>query len=267
MKRTVPGLLLALFWFVVLLKGSPLVFYFIMIGVAVIGGLEYYKMVFPEKGGIGSCVYLVLVLILPVLAAVPGIAEQQRNAVNFFAFFLTILFFITRYTHFDDSFNRLTRMIFGLVYVGGLMSFLLAIRYLPDGGRWLIVLTAITAGSDSGAYFVGSTIGKTKLCPGVSPKKTVEGALGGLAAGMLAACVFAGFLLADVSWWFLLPTTLVLTGVGMLGDLTESIVKRGTGVKDSGTLLSGHGGVLDRIDSLLLAAPVLYYLLALTENL
>ena len=267
MKRTVPGLLLALFWFLILLKGSAALFYFTMIGVAVIGGLEYFKMVFPEKGGIGSCLYLVLVLISPVVAAAPGVGDLPRSAFNFLAFFLVILFFIVRYTHFDDSFNRLSRMIFGLVYVGGLMSFLLAIRYLPDGGKWLIVLTAITAGSDSGAYFVGSTFGKRKLCPGVSPKKTVEGALGGLVAGVVAASVFACFLFSNVSWWFVLPTAVLLTGVGMLGDLTESIIKRGTGVKDSGTLLSGHGGVLDRIDSLLLTAPVLYYMLALTGNL
>jgi phosphatidate cytidylyltransferase len=152
-------------------------------------------------------------------------------------------------------------VIFGVVYVGFLASYLVLIRYLPQGGSWLVVLSAITAGSDSGAYYFGCRFGRRKLCPNISPKKTIEGALGGLLCGVSAALVLAGMLLDQVNWLFILFTAGSLTGVGILGDLTESIIKRGTDTKDSGRLLAGHGGVLDRIDSLLLAAPVLYYLL------
>lgn len=261
MKRTVPGLLLALIWFLLLLKGTALLFYLVMLGVASIAGHEYFKMVFPEGCDAVSRIYLTVALILPVLLSTPSVTELYRPAAGFLAFFLITLYFIVRYTHFKDSYNRLSRMVFGVVYVGGLMSYLLMLRYLPDGGKWMIVLTAITAGSDSGAYYVGSTFGRTKLCPGVSPKKTVEGAFGGLCGGVIAAFIFANMLLNTVHWLFLLVAAVLLTGIGMLGDLTESIIKRGTGVKDSGTLLSGHGGVLDRIDSLLLAGPVLYYMI------
>jgi phosphatidate cytidylyltransferase len=152
-------------------------------------------------------------------------------------------------------------MVFGVVYVGVLASYLVLLRQYPEGGSWLVVLSAVTAGSDSGAYYFGSTFGKRKLCPNISPKKTVEGALGGLLCGLVAACVSASLLLDTVDWLFVGMAAVLLTGVGILGDLTESMIKRGTGTKDSGTLLAGHGGVLDRIDSLLLTAPVLYYLL------
>ena len=138
---------------------------------------------------------------------------------------------------------------------------LILLRHLPDGGIWLIVVSAVTAFSDSGAYFVGRAFGKHKLCPSISPNKTVQGAVGGVGAGLLGAILFAFILLPVVNWPFLVLSAILLGGVGIAGDLTESIVKRGTGTKDSGTCLAGHGGILDRVDSLLFAAPVLYYLI------
>jgi phosphatidate cytidylyltransferase len=153
----------------------------------------------------------------------------------------------------------------GIFYIGFLASHLVLIRQLPDGGAWLIILSAITAGSDSGAYYCGRAIGRTKLSPNISPKKTVEGVAGGLVAGIALSSLFAWMLLPSVNWLFLLPVAALLTGAGICGDLTESVIKRGTDTKDSGTILAGHGGVLDRIDSLLFAGPMLYYLLVLTR--
>lgn len=152
-------------------------------------------------------------------------------------------------------------MMFGAVYVGLLVSYLVFLRELESGGRWIVVLSGVTAGSDTGAYLFGSTLGRRKLCPGISPKKTVEGALGGLLCGVAAAVLMAALLFNDLNLLWIAGMAIVLTGVGILGDLTESIIKRGTGTKDSGRLLAGHGGVLDRIDSMLMTAPVFYYLL------
>ncbi|MEJ2056339.1 MAG: CDP-archaeol synthase, partial [Desulfofustis sp.] len=126
---------------------------------------------------------------------------------------------------------------------------------------WLIILTAVTAGSDTGAYLVGSKFGRRKLCPSISPNKTVEGALGGIAGGVIAAVVLFFLFSIEAALWFVTLLAFGLALVGMLGDLIESVIKRGFRVKDSGSLLRGHGGVLDRIDSLLLAGPVLYYIL------
>lgn len=127
----------------------------------------------------------------------------------------------------------------------------------PAGNRWLLTALAIVWAADSGAYFAGRAFGKHKLAPRVSPNKTVEGLLGGLVAGLLTACVFgwiAGVQLSGLGWLLLVATVTVLASV--LGDLFESLLKRHAGAKDSGHLIPGHGGVLDRIDGVLAALPV-----------
>ena len=146
------------------------------------------------------------------------------------------------------------------------MSLVAVHRITPDGALAALFLLALTSVADSGAYFVGRAIGRHKLAPGISPGKTVEGVAGGLFAVVLVlalpvillrqpALPVPGFLLLCV----------VVTLVSVTGDLFESLVKRRHGVKDSGTLLPGHGGVLDRIDSLTAAAPVFYTGLVLLE--
>jgi phosphatidate cytidylyltransferase len=261
MKRIVPGILLAVVWVLLLLKGTPLYFHVAMFVVTAIGASEYLNMIFKDRPGVFSRLYLICTLFLPVAFVWPQCETISAYLGLFVSFFLITIYFIRCYAHFDDTYERFSRMVFGAVYVGVLASHLVMLRYLPQGGSWLVVLSAITAGSDSGAYYFGSNFGRRKLCPNISPKKTVEGALGGLLCGVSAAVLFAWLLLDDVNWIFVIFSAIFLTVVGILGDLTESIIKRGTDTKDSGRLLAGHGGILDRIDSLLLASPVLYYLL------
>ena len=152
-------------------------------------------------------------------------------------------------------------MVFGLFYIGVLGAHLVLLRFVPDGGSWLIIASAITACSDTGAYFVGKAMGKRKLCPNISPNKTIEGAVGGILCGLIGALAVAVLLLPSFNWFFLIAAAVFLGAVGIAGDLTESIIKRGTATKDSGSCLAGHGGILDRVDSLLFVCPVLYYLL------
>lgn len=261
MKRTLPGILLAAAWVLLLLFGTSQMFYLAMLGVTAIGAGEYLGMTCKTNVTGIDRIYLLLALILPTLFAGQVIGGVDAGDGLFISFFLLSLYFIRRYTHFEDSYERLSRLVFGAVYIGFLASYLVGVRELSEGGGWLVILTAVTAGSDTGAYWCGSTWGRRKLCPGISPKKTVEGALGGLVCGVAAAMVLSGLLLQEVNWFFILAAAVLVTGVGILGDLTESIIKRGTGTKDSGKLLAGHGGVLDRIDSMLLSAPVFYYLL------
>jgi phosphatidate cytidylyltransferase len=134
----------------------------------------------------------------------------------------------------------------------------------PDGPYWVLALCLLVWCADIGAYFVGRKCGRRKLAPGISPGKTVEGLFGGIGAGMLGAAALA--LLPQIplsgSWFLLCSFTLIIS---VFGDLLESLMKRSVGLKDSGALLPGHGGVLDRVDSLLAAAPVFalgYWLLA-----
>lgn len=124
------------------------------------------------------------------------------------------------------------------------------------GHRWLLVALAIVWAADSGAYFAGRRYGRRKLAPRISPNKTVEGALGGLAAGVAVAILGAWFAGAAGSWLPVAATAVAAVAFSIVGDLFESLLKRHAGVKDSGDLIPGHGGVLDRIDALLPALPV-----------
>jgi len=121
----------------------------------------------------------------------------------------------------------------------------------------LALLLAIVWLGDSGAYYIGKTWGRHKLAPRVSPNKTWEGAIANIAAGMLAATAWSYWRLGEVDGWILFLAALVSTAA-QIGDLVESLLKRGAGVKDSGQILPGHGGMLDRMDALLFAAPVMW---------
>ena len=113
--------------------------------------------------------------------------------------------------------------------------------------------------TDSGAYFIGKAMGKTKLWPDISPNKTVEGSIGGIVCAMIVAALFVFLTDIDATLWSLLGITLFLSAFGQLGDLVESALKRHFNVKDSGKLLPGHGGILDRFDSLLFVWPLLHF--------
>lgn len=150
--------------------------------------------------------------------------------------------------------------IFGVMYIALSLSWLVPIRFSePATGRQLILLLFLVIWSgDIFAFFVGRAVGRTLMFPRVSPKKTVEGAVGGLAASLLAAWGFAHWFwrTADLKMVMLLAGLVAIAG--QVGDLVESALKRGAGLKDSGSLLPGHGGLLDRIDSLLFGAPALW---------
>jgi phosphatidate cytidylyltransferase len=172
--------------------------------------------------------------------------------------------------------------VFGILYVGLFLACLLPLRYSDPamGGKWLarsgvpdsttgrnllLFLFLVIWAGDISAYLVGRTVGRRLLIPRISPKKTVEGAVGGLAGSLLVAWLFT------YCWWQTaeLKTVMLLAGLvalfGQVGDLVESALKRGANLKDSGSLLPGHGGMLDRIDSLLFGAPILWLALALRD--
>lgn len=156
----------------------------------------------------------------------------------------------------------------GMAYIGLLFSGFVLLRGLPgriavplfgmaDRGAWLMILTAACVwATDTGAYLVGRAVGRHKLAPGVSPGKTVEGAFGGLAAGLVVGVVLGSAL--HLSMRQGLAVGAISAVAGQLGDLFESALKREIGIKDFGHILPGHGGVLDRFDSLLFAVPLVY---------
>jgi len=153
----------------------------------------------------------------------------------------------------------------GVAWVGGGLAHFMLVRDIPVDGRLLVFTILITVfADDTAAFFVGRAIGRHRLAPVISPGKSIEGFIGGTVAGV-AVTFFALYEQDVVSTWESLVLGLVIALAATLGDLFESAVKRDLGVKDSGRLLGGHGGVLDRVDSLLWAGPASYFaLLALS---
>lgn len=161
----------------------------------------------------------------------------------------------------EAAFARGGKLIFGLVWIVGMG---LHITLLANTDlNWAILLLLIVITGDTGAYFSGRFFGKRKLFERVSPKKTWEGVYGGLVASVIATLCFAHFQLPDLTAVHGVALALLVGAAGVTGDLVESLVKRACGVKDSGAIMPGHGGVLDRVDSLLLGAPVMVLYLEL----
>jgi phosphatidate cytidylyltransferase len=161
---------------------------------------------------------------------------------------------------------RFAFSLMAFLYVPFMLGYLVLLRYTPDDtqGFWTLLLPIFASFStDVGAYFVGKRFGKRKLAPSISPGKTVEGSIGGIAAGFIGLLLIAALANTAVPfrWVELLAVSLLLSLAAQLGDLTESMLKRYCGVKDSGSFLPGHGGLLDRMDSLLFSVPLTYFLL------
>jgi len=159
----------------------------------------------------------------------------------------------------EGAFEDITSTFFGIFYVALLFGFQVAIHRGPDGKYWLVLMYLVIWASDTGAYYIGTAFGKHRLYEKISPKKSIEGLAGGIAASMATAAVCRIWLVPSLG-----PAEAVLLGgllaiAGAIGDLAESLIKRSAGVKDSGAIIPGHGGVLDRMDSMLFAAPLLYY--------
>jgi len=259
MGRVKPGVLMAVLWVLLLFLGSRVLFCLVIVAGVIIALFEFFFMVAQTLGS-GSRILAVAISLLPVVAACGGSAEAVLISV-YLALLGLVVLVLSLFARFEDGWAFLSSAGFAVFYISLCSAFLVLIRFLPDGTSWLLLLTAITAGSDIGAYYTGRSFGRRKLCPDISPGKTVNGAVGGILSATFVALLLSVFLLPENSTFKITLAAAVLAGIGIYGDLTESIIKRACGVKDAGTLLGGHGGVLDRVDSLLLAAPLLYIFL------
>jgi phosphatidate cytidylyltransferase len=161
-----------------------------------------------------------------------------------------------------ESVSAAAATLLGAVYLGALGGTIAALRILDpvaEGGWRLVLLLGILVFADSAAFFVGHAVGRRRLAPLVSPGKSVEGALGGLVGGVAGAFAVRQLGLPNLPLLHTAGLGALVAAMGIVGDLDESLLKRWAGVKDSGRLFPGHGGMLDRLDSLLFGAPVLYY--------
>lgn len=161
-----------------------------------------------------------------------------------------------KFTELSSLVNYQAKGVLGFFYVGLLPALGCRLAFLPNGIIWFCTMLAIVFAGDTFAYLVGVRFGKTKLMPTLSPKKTVEGSLGGLAGSVIAG-YFASLYLPHVNVMGLMALALIVGAFAQIGDLFESLLKRVANMKDSGSIMPGHGGALDRIDGVLFATPLM----------
>jgi len=176
---------------------------------------------------------------------------------------------IFRPDNLKTALSSVSATVFGVIYVALLAACLIGVRMIPDSAtktlvphlasKMLTMFFAIVMLTDTGAYYTGRTLGRHKLAPRVSPGKTIEGAIGGFVTAVVAGFLCKLTFFPEIPIAHAMALGAALGVIGQFGDLAESLLKRGANVKDSGTLLPGHGGMLDRVDSLLFCAPVLYF--------
>jgi len=159
---------------------------------------------------------------------------------------------------FAEHFRELMFAVFGLLYLAFIPLYLPLLNSAAAGSAWALLFLFVVWMTDTGAYFAGKKYGKTKLYPLISPKKTREGALGGLAASWLIALIFKLVFFRAMPWGAVFFVPLLISPISQVGDLCESFLKRAFDVKDSGSILPGHGGFLDRFDGVLFGLPVMY---------
>lgn len=258
MKRLITGTLVFAGWLLLVLFGGISLFW---LAVSVMGAIALHEYGKIALGGLTRSARFEALFcgLLPFLAAFSGKVEIVAAVIPL-AFFVLVGLIISRYQDLDDPFMFLSRSALGIIYIGFCGAHLILLRHEPYGMNWLLWLTGITVGSDSFAYYIGRLLGKRKLCPAVSPGKTVAGFVGGLVGSVLVAVLLSEVLFVDHNPVVMGLAAALLSCVGVLGDLCESVIKRAMAVKDSGSILPGHGGILDRIDSLLFTTPVLFVL-------
>jgi phosphatidate cytidylyltransferase len=244
---------------------------------AVVAGLaawEYYRIAHAAREAPMTAVGTVLAVLIPLGVHAYHAGHFNPPVLTLGAVIVLIVFSLAIWLRGVEGrpIGAAATTIFGVLYSGGLLSFAYGLRYhnyavgAAAGTALLLYPLVLTWTSDSAAYFVGRAIGRHKLSPSVSPGKTVEGAVGALVVCILVSWVYARYALPRYAMLGVMPGWTFIFGVVVsvavqLGDLTESLIKREAGVKDSSHLIPGHGGVLDRIDGMLFALPVAYLLL------
>ena len=247
-------ILIATIWF-----GKPW-FTLLVAAMAVLGSLEFYRL--PSHSKIQPITYLgtawVLLLILsphcPYAAATPLLITS--------AIIISLIWLLFQSSR-EQAFTNWAWTMAGILYIGWMLSYWVALRNLDAGRDWVFWGVLTTIASDISAFFIGRTWGKRPLAPAISPGKTWEGAIGGLLAAVVVSLVLTTIFSLPLNYW---QTILLGCGISIfaqLGDLVESLLKRNVDAKDSGRLLPGHGGILDRIDSLLFTGVVVYYCVTL----
>jgi len=229
--------------------------------VSILGLLEYYRMTWPDIPV--SLKIISLALAYPLFYFISrGPFVMILPSACLWVIAPMLLYLFAYPTQRARASEGIGTMLLGFFYICLPLSLLLFVERYPGGSQWIIFLLCVVFSSDTGGYYAGRFFGRHKLYPAVSPGKTWEGALGAFLAGLWAALIVARILSSIELNMPIIVLAAFLSILSQIGDLAESMIKRNHGVKDSGRILPGHGGILDRIDGLLFTIPVLYLFLA-----
>ncbi len=257
LKRWISGLILAPSLILFILFAPPWLFLLFILSLVLLGLREYYDLSLPAISPKEKRLGMILGLILPVSIYF----EDYRFFLASLTFLLLFLFIraLFQSEEFPLRIEKASKHLLGFFYLSFLLAQFLLLRKL-DGGRLLVLFTLVAVYfGDTTAFYVGRAWGRKKLAPRISPGKTVEGGWGAVVGSILGTLVSKFIFLPQLSWFDILVLGGAIGVVGQMGDLWESLLKRSAQVKDSGTLIPGHGGLLDRIDSVLFAAPCVYF--------
>ena len=235
--------------------GSPELFLVLVVAAVLGGWWEYVGL--TSNMGVESYPKVGAVLCVLLL-----VCFYSNNYYSLWALTALVALFITWYvkkSKIRDALDQVAYTFLGLIYVAGLMGGFILLRDQEQATLWMYFLFMIIWIGDTAAYFVGKSLGKTALTPKISPGKTVEGAVAGLVGSLAGGLLARHWFLPDVPLYHCLIMSFLCGTIGQLGDLVESLLKRSAGVKDSGSVIPGHGGILDRLDSLMFAGPALYW--------
>jgi len=261
LKRWLTGIIAVPALIYIIGFGPRWLFYALLLLFSIIGLFEYFRITSPKQPLPIKIVSFILTFFLfYFIANGPFFMFLAVASLSVIVPFCFYLFFYPDQR--PQALEEMAKIIFGLIYICVPLGLLIFIDKHPKGNIWIFFLLFVIFMTDTGAFYFGRLFGKHKLYPSVSPGKTWEGAIGGFFSGLLGVVIFSFFFPSysiNLFVWILAASLSILCQVG---DLAESMLKRNCGVKDSGKILPGHGGVLDRIDGLLFAVPILYIFLS-----
>ena len=253
--RLISGIILVIIALATIISGSWILFFTLLV-VSLIGMRELYKVMKVSDE------HITVLELVGYLGAVLYYIAMKADFGNYgtMAIIISMILILFVYVFGYPKYHaeQVMAAFFGVVYVAVMLSFIYLTRSLPDGKFlvWLIFLCSW--GCDTCAYCVGMLIGKHKMAPVLSPKKSIEGAVGGVAGAALLGVIYAAATQGKMAEYALICAVGAL--ISMVGDLAASAIKRNQNIKDYGKLIPGHGGILDRFDSVIITAPVIYYL-------
>jgi phosphatidate cytidylyltransferase len=259
-KRILTGVIAFSLLSLLLIKGTPLMFAVFIGAASLVTLIEYYQIVFSDQKE-------VVFSPITIWGALVGLMIISAAYFQLFQIIFLLLIFnlmgaailsMSQYKKSPDVLNVVAKVSQGVIYIPASLCLIVLLRGAPDGIAWIFFLLFMVFAGDTGALYAGKFFGKHKLSPSISPGKTIEGSIGGLVFSMMIGYIFIRLFLPHLNTPFIFLLFIVVNFFAQTGDLFESQLKRTGNIKDSGNILPGHGGILDRIDALLFAVPILY---------